>query len=56
MWNAIQRNRLDVINDWRKEMNEEFKPYVSAEKVTPEFTVTSVIMGVLLAIVIWYRR
>lgn len=32
-------------------MNEEFKPYVSAEKVTPEFTVTSVIMGVLLAIV-----
>lgn len=51
MWNAIQRNRLDVINDWRKEMNEEFKPYVSAEKVTPEFTVTSVIMGVLLAIV-----
>ena len=51
MWNAIQRNRLDVINDWRKEMNEEFKPYVPAEKVTPEFTVTSVIMGVLLAIV-----
>lgn len=32
-------------------MNEEFKPYVPAEKVTPEFTVTSVIMGVLLAIV-----
>lgn len=32
-------------------MNEEFKPYVPAEKVTPEFTVTSVIMGVLLAII-----
>lgn len=32
-------------------MNEEFKPYVPAEKVTPEFTVTSVVMGVLLAIV-----
>ena len=32
-------------------MNEEFKPYIPAEKVTPEFTVTSVIMGVLLAIV-----
>ena len=32
-------------------MNGEFKPYVPAEKVTPEFTVTSVIMGVLLAIV-----
>ena len=51
MWNAIQRGRSDIINDWRKEMNEEFKPYVPAEKVTPEFTVTSVIMGVLLAIV-----
>ncbi len=32
-------------------MNEEFKPYIPAEKVTPEFTVTSVIMGVLLAVV-----
>ena len=32
-------------------MNEQFKPYVPAEKVTPEFTVTSVIMGVLLAII-----
>lgn len=32
-------------------MNEKFKPYVPAEKVTPEFTVTSVIMGVLLAII-----
>ncbi len=32
-------------------MNEEFKPYVPAEKVTPEFTATSVIMGVLLAII-----
>ncbi|MBO5469044.1 MAG: oligopeptide transporter, OPT family [Lachnospiraceae bacterium] len=32
-------------------MNEEFKPYIPAEKVTPEFTVTSVIMGVLLAII-----
>lgn len=32
-------------------MKEEFKPYVPAEKVTAEFTVTSVIMGILLAIV-----
>lgn len=32
-------------------MNEQFKPYVPAEKVTPEFTVTSVIMGVLLEII-----
>ena len=30
---------------------EEFKPYVPADKITPEFTVTSVIMGVLLAVI-----
>ena len=29
----------------------EFKPYVPAEKVTPELTVTSVIMGILLAVI-----
>ncbi len=34
-------------------MNNEnqFKPYIPAEKVTPEFTVTSIIMGVLLAVI-----
>ena len=33
-------------------MNEkEFKPYIPAEKITPEMTATSVIMGVILAIV-----
>ena len=32
-------------------MKEEFKPYIPADKVTPEFTVTSIITGVLLAIV-----
>ncbi len=32
-------------------MKEEFKPYVPADKITPEFTVTSVIMGVLLAVI-----
>ncbi|MGN0153267.1 MAG: OPT family oligopeptide transporter [Lachnospiraceae bacterium] len=32
-------------------MKEKFKPYVPADKITPEFTVTSVIMGILLAIV-----
>ena len=34
-------------------MNEknEFKPYISAEKITPELTVTSVIMGILLAVI-----
>ena len=31
--------------------NEQFKPYIPAEKITPEFTVTSIIMGVILAIV-----
>lgn len=30
---------------------DEFKPYIPADKITPEFTVTSVIMGVLLAII-----
>ena len=29
----------------------EFKPYVPANKITPEFTVTSVIMGLILAVV-----
>lgn len=32
-------------------MKEEFKPYIPANKITSEFTVTSVVMGVLLAIV-----
>lgn len=34
-------------------MNEknEFKPYVPADKVTPEITITSVIMGILLAVI-----
>ena len=34
-------------------MNEkkEFKPYVPAEKITPEFTVTSIVMGIILAVV-----
>ena len=30
---------------------EEFKPYVPADKVTPEFTVASIVMGVILAVV-----
>ena len=29
----------------------EFKPYIPSSKITPEFTVTSVIMGVILAVV-----
>ena len=31
--------------------NNNFKPYVPAEKITPEITITSVIMGVLLAVI-----
>lgn len=33
------------------ENKNEFKPYVAAEKVTPELTVTSIIMGVLLSVI-----
>lgn len=33
------------------ENKNEFKPYIPASAVTPEFTVTSVIMGVILAVV-----
>ncbi len=29
----------------------EFKPYIPADKITPEFTVTSIVMGILLAVV-----
>ena len=30
--------------------NESFKPYISADKVLPEFTVTSILMGIILAV------
>ncbi len=30
---------------------EDFKPYVPADKVTPEFTVSSIVMGILLAVI-----
>ena len=33
------------------EENKEFKPYVPASKVTPELTVTSIVMGVILAVI-----
>jgi putative OPT family oligopeptide transporter len=34
-------------------MNEQkdFKPYIPAERVTPEFTITSIVMGIILAVV-----
>ncbi len=34
-----------------EQKKEEFKPYIPSDKVVPEFTVTSVILGVLLAVV-----
>ena len=33
------------------ENKENFKPYISADKVLPEFTVTSILMGIILAVV-----
>ncbi len=33
------------------EKDNQFKPYIPADKVTPEITVTSVIMGILLAVI-----
>lgn len=30
---------------------QQFKPFISAEKILPEFTVTSIILGVLLAVI-----
>ena len=29
----------------------EFKPYIPADKVTPEITITSIVMGIILAII-----
>ena len=30
---------------------QEFKPYIPAERITPELTITSVVMGIILAVV-----
>lgn len=32
-------------------MNENFKPYVPADKVTPEFTATSIVLVAILAVI-----
>ncbi len=34
-----------------KEQKEKFKPYIPADKIVPEFTATSIILGVILAVV-----
>ena len=31
--------------------NKEFKPYIPTERITPEITITSIVMGILLAVV-----
>ena len=31
--------------------NKTFQPYIPADRVTPEFTATSILMGVILAVV-----
>ena len=36
------------------ENKKEFKPYVPAEKVTPELTFTSIVMGIILAVVLLF--
>ena len=43
----------DATREKRKmdKKNESFKPYISADKVLPEFTVTSILMGIILAVV-----
>ncbi|AOR23803.1 OPT family oligopeptide transporter [Clostridium taeniosporum] len=33
------------------EKNKEFKPFISADKVLPEFTITSILLGILLAVI-----
>ena len=41
------------MTEWRAKMNnqEQFKPYIPAEKITSELTVTSIVMGIILAVV-----
>ena len=43
VYKSIQKGE-EIMNE-----NKEFKPYIPADKITPEFTVTSIIMGVILA-------
>ena len=35
-----------------KENKNDFKPYIPADQVVPEFTVTALILGILLAVII----
>lgn len=42
---------INIFKNGEWKVEEKFKPYIPADKVLPEFTVTSVVMGVILAIV-----
>ena len=35
----------------KKEETDDFQPFIPADKIVPEFTVTSIVLGVLLAVV-----
>lgn len=35
-----------------KENKNDFKPYIPADQVVPEFTVTALILGILLAVIL----
>ena len=48
---AILYNVTNLLDKGRGNKNTEFKPYIPAEKITPELTVTSVIMGCILAVI-----
>ena len=50
---AILYNVTNLLDKGRGNINKntEFKPYIPAEKITPELTVTSVIMGCILAVI-----
>ena len=43
---SYQGGKEDKMND-----NKEFKSYIPADKITPEFTITSIVMGIILAVV-----
>ncbi len=42
---------INFFKEYNMQENNQFKPYIAASKITPEFTVTSIIMGVILAVV-----
>ena len=48
-----QQKEKSIDKRERKSMNDkkEFKPYIPADRITPEITVTSIVMGIILAVV-----